>query len=696
MTYDTDTCSYMKFEEIESQLIHTMKADILCVSETWLDQSISDLDIEIVNYAIHTHDRNRHGGGVAIYVSDSLAVSRRPDLEYDDIESVWLEITTDKKKILLASYYRPPISHGQRAIVIEHFLSKMSNSLTSAIASNPDCLSIAGDFNDRCQHWDDSHPNSELGRKLVEVINTLNLHQIIDEPTRYIEYSASILDLLITDSPGLLSNVAVAPPISTLDHCVISCRLAFTHTTDRVYSRKMWDYKHGNFQGLNATLSNHFSRMDFNNDDIDENVSNFNSVLLDCASYFIPNRIIKIRPRDKPYADRIRDRWHKKFQKTRNPQHYAVFREKRREAKHIRKHAKLEFQNKLMTSLTADNINPKDYWKTMKSVLGEKVKPGIGTLNVNGEQLVSAIEKASALNEFFSSQSRLDEPTTLPLVHNTTSQRLEQIRTSQEEVAHLIRVMDSSKANGPDEISIKLLQMTNPVISGSLAKLFNNSFTQGKVASKWKQANVTPVYKKGDRQIITNYRPISLISVLGKLQERIVFKSLFKFLSQNKLLTWHNSGFKPMDSAMNQLILVTHKIYTAIDNGQDVSIAFLDISKAFDRVWHRGLVNKLKTIGIRGQLLKWLTDYLENRCQRVVINGVQSPWLTIKAGVPQGSILGPLLFLVYVNDIVTNITSDIYLYADDTILMRIVTDPVQDILQLNVDLEHLNQWAKNG
>ena len=246
------------------------------------------------------------------------------------------------------------------------------------------------------------------------------------------------------------------------------------------------------------------------------------------------------------------------------------------------------------------------------------------------------------------------------------------VNTSQEEVANLIRAMDSSKANGPDEISIKLLQMTNPVISGSLAKLFNNSFTQGKVASKWKQANVTPVYKKGDRQIITNYRPISLISVLGKLQEIIVFKSLFKFLSQNKLLTWHNSGFKPMDSAMNQLILVTHKIYTAIDNGQYVSIALLDISKAFDRVWHRGLVNKLKTIGIRGQLLKWLTDYLENRCQRVVINGVQSPWLTIKAGVPQGSILGPLLFLVYVNDIVTNITSDIYLYADDTILMRIV------------------------
>ena len=131
--------------------------------------------------------------------------------------------------------------------------------------------------------------------------------------------------------------------------------------------------------------------------------------------------------------------------------------------------------------------------------------------------LKKSVDRSRPMAFLFSYQSRLDEPTTLPLVHNTTSQRLEQIRTSPEEVANLIRVMDSSKANGPDEISIKLLQITNPVIRGSLAKLFNNSFTQGKVASKWKQANVIPVYKKGDRQIITNYRPISLISVLGKL-----------------------------------------------------------------------------------------------------------------------------------------------------------------------------------
>ena len=128
----------------------------------------------------------------------------------------------------------------------------------------------------------------------------------------------------------------------------------------------------------------------------------------------------------------------------------------------------------------------------------------------------------------------------------------------------------------------------------------------------------------------------------------------------NNLLTWRNSGFKPLDSAMNQLLMVTHKIYMALEHGQDVIMVFLDISKAFDRVWHDGLVHKLKIFGIAGNLLKWLTNYLKDRLQRVVINGANSDWIKILAGVPQGSILGPLLFLIYVNDITLDIHSDIY------------------------------------
>jgi hypothetical protein len=248
-----------------------------------------------------------------------------------------------------------------------------------------------------------------------------------------------------------------------------------------------------------------------------------------------------------------------------------------------------------MTKLTSHSINPKDYWSVMKSLMGSKVKPGMGTLNDNGNYLVSPVDKANAFNRYFAEQSTLDQvPRALPPLYFQTSERLDCVRTNPEEVEVLIRTLDSTKANGPDEISIHLLKQTSTTVSGALSRLFNNSFEMGTVPLQWKLANITPVYKKGDRQLVNNYRPISLLSVVGKLQEKIVFKALYTFLSRFNLLTWRNSGFKPLDSAMHQLVLVNHTIYEALDKGHVVNIAFLDISKAFDRVCHLALTHKLK------------------------------------------------------------------------------------------------------
>jgi hypothetical protein len=255
-----------------------MKSDILCISETWLDRTVTDCELDIPNYTLFRNDRNRRGGGVAIYVSDVLTASRRPDLEHQDVESVWLEIINNKKKILLGSYYRPPIAQGTRATIVDAFINKLQASLLAALNLNPDCLLAIGDFNDRCVHWGDDHVHSELGKKLVDLTNTLNLHQLISEPTRYIEHSANILDIIITDSPGLLSNREVSPPIANLDHCVISCSVAFTHVTDPMFSRKMWDYKNANYEGLNAAVQNIMNRLTFTHDRMDMNVTDFNSV----------------------------------------------------------------------------------------------------------------------------------------------------------------------------------------------------------------------------------------------------------------------------------------------------------------------------------------------------------------------------------------------------------------------------------
>ena len=169
---------------------------------------------------------------------------------------------------------------------------------------------------------------------------------------------------------------------------------------------------------------------------------------------------------------------------------------------------------------------------------------------------------------------------------------------------------------------------------------------------------------------------------------------MYEYLVGKGLLTGRNSGFKKLDSTINQLINIVNNIYKGIDNRNDVCMIFLDISKAFDRVYHEGLLFKLKQLGIEGNLLNWIKSYLSNRKQRVLVNGKASDWQCTNAGVPQGSILGPLLFLVYINDIVNSIESDIYIFADDTSLMRPIIDAVDDFNILNEDLNKLSNWAQ--
>ena len=172
-----------------------------------------------------------------------------------------------------------------------------------------------------------------------------------------------------------------------------------------------------------------------------------------------------------------------------------------------------------------------------------------------------------------------------------------------------------------------------------------------------------------------------------------VFKHVFNFFRDNTVISANQSGFIPGDSTINQLLALYHELCLAVDKQKEVRIVFLDISKAFDKVWHKGLLHKLEKNGITGSLLLWFEDYLQNRKQRVVLNGQSSSWGTINAGVPQGSVLGPLLFLIYINDIVNIVNSEIKLFADDTSLFLTIDDPVHAATVMNGDLASLDQWS---
>ena len=211
-----------------------------------------------------------------------------------------------------------------------------------------------------------------------------------------------------------------------------------------------------------------------------------------------------------------------------------------------------------------------------------------------------------------------------------------------------------------------------------------------------KKANVVPTYKKNDNHLVKTYCSILLLPIFNKIFERLIYNKLFNFFQENNLISPNQCGFEPGDSCTNQLLAITHEIYKSIDDGYELRGVFLDISKAFDKVWHKGHIYKLKQNGISRKSLNLIIDFLSNRKQRVVLNGKYSSWTNIEAGVPQGSILGPLLFLIYINDLSDNLITNPKLFADDTSLFSIVHDPNATANDLNNDLAKINDWASNG
>ena len=264
-----------------------------------------------------------------------------------------------------------------------------------------------------------------------------------------------------------------------------------------------------------------------------------------------------------------------------------------------------------------------------------------------------------------------------------------------QDVKDVLLHLNVSKASGPDLISPRLLKEGADILAYPFSIVFNRSLNQGYFPHSWKEANVSPIFKKDDRSLPSNYRPISLLCQAGKVMERCIHKHLYNYVLTNHILTPLQSGFVSGDSTTFQLLHTYHMFCEAVDNGKEVRAVFCDISKAFDRVWHKGLLHKLRGIGCSGKVLSWFSSYLSGRRQRVVLNGKFSKWVEVLAGVPQGSILGPLLFLIYINDIVKRIGGSIRLFADDTSLYIIVDLPEQAAMVLNADLQTISHWAND-
>ena len=305
--------------------------------------------------------------------------------------------------------------------------------------------------------------------------------------------------------------------------------------------------------------------------------------------------------------------------------------------------------------------------------------------------------KADIFNDFFISQTILDDKhTTLPSNYPPARSSIQSIYITEFHTLKIRNNLDPSKATGPDGIGNKLLKEAALVICGPLTKLFQKSLDMGTYPDKWKLADVTYLHKKGSVYDCNNYRPISLLPCISKVSEKLVFNHIYTYLTGNKLSSPYQSGFRPGDSTVKQLVSICHNISQALDNGDEIMSVFLDVKKAFDKVWHKCLIFKLEKIEISGSLIKWLENYLYCRQQCVVIQCQKSAYRHIYAGIPQGSVLGPLLFLIYINDICKQLKSIVQLYADDTSLFRVVKNRniISAVNDINNDLLVIQEWSK--
>ena len=624
------------------------------------------------------------------YRTDKQAPSPPHDLELRGIESIWIELVHNHKSIIYGLFYRPPNANAQYFLNIE-------DSVALAIDTGISDVIVTGDFNF-------NFLNSQSRRKIDSLCTQFSLYQSISQPTHYTEHSSSLIDVILISNKDNLLFSGVGDPFLNHEHryhCPVFGILKFTKPKKKSFTRHIYNYDNGNFDLLRNKASS-FDWDTLQDENIDIYASNIETKIISLSRECIPNKYIKIRPFEPPWLTallklkiRQRKRAYKKAKRTNLENHWSAFKILRNEATALIRSSKNQYFDGLAEKLKSKSLSPKDWWATLKSFITPTFSSNLPPLESNGHVVTDEYEKANAFNTFFQNQTILDDsnailPELPPPSYNT---QLNRIILTPLEVESILKTLKPGKASGPNGLSNRVLKELSNELSSPFCSLFNQSLHSGVFPASYKDAHVSPVPKKGDLSIISNHRPISLLNSEGKVFERLVFKHLFNHLQNNNILSSLQSGFIPGDSTVNQLAYLYHTFCEALDAGKEVRAVFCDISKAFDRVWHAGLIHKLEVAGVTEEALEWFRNYLSNRRQRVVLPGASSDWAYIRAGVPQGSILGPLLFLVYINDIVENIGSHIRLFADDTSLFIIVDDPITSAARLNSDLDKITRWA---
>ena len=391
------------------------------------------------------------------------------------------------------------------------------------------------------------------------------------------------------------------------------------------------------------------------------------------------------------WAIRKRNYLFRKSKRSRNPNHLQRYHTARNKVVYMIRQAKKDF----FQSLAESRPDPKDFWCAVR-----KAKANIRSLppelSYNDSIARTPLDKATLLNFFFN--QCFNQVTVLPTFTLPVNITVPPgYYTNAENIESFISTL-SNVSCGPDHITARMLKLFAHQIAPSLCQIFNQSLSEGKLPKEWKRANVTPIPKDSHKSLVSSYRPMSLLSLPSKLLEQHVYSLLLDYLNSHNILSDSQFGFRLKCGTANALLIATHDWHQCLEVGQDVCVVFFDYRKAFDSVSHQALLNKLAVLGVHPVLLRWLGDCLHSRMQYVVTENISSPSLPVTSGVPQGSVLGPLLFSIYVNDLPSlpySAGTRSRLYADDHCLYKPLSN-MNDLAEIQRDIELVDSWSVNN
>lgn len=685
--------------------------DIIAITESWLLDGIHDSELFDSRYMVWRRDRDysrtqqKYGGGVLIAIRRDLSVIERIDWR-STAEDIWVTVTIRCKQtntsliIHVCVVYLCDENLGSPYKVQ---LNNFSSKLTDIFTCNPsDEFIILGDFNmadkvtwSSLSGCDELLPCNICGDHFVNFFDVLDSCGIC-QYNSVSNHMNRILDLVLSSSKVVVSSCdhpLVPEDTYHKSLCIQSNIMQLPELTYKPTTRYL--FVRGDYNSICLELNEIDWISLFRDCALNEAVNLFYDKLYYLRDKYVPIKNVRFNYYPPWYSSALikilkeKHKYHTKYKIYKSRTDYNTFSLLRERAERVERNCYDQYISKIEASIIS---NPKLFFSYVK---GKSKSNSLPAVMRYSDQLVDSGEGISNLfAQYFHSTFRESGSNDMPYSEtysSSNSSNISSIEINKDEVLKLLKTLDLSKSAGPDLIPALFIVNCAESLVKPLCILFIRSIAEGVVPNIWKSAFITPIYKKGDKSNIENYRPISKLCLFAKIFEKIVYAQLYASLKC--FFSEDQHGFLKNRSTVSNLILANEFITEGMENSGQVDVIYTDYSKCFDRIDHRVLLNKLLAAGIHGDLFRWFRSYVENRSQAVVVKGYTSSWTPIPSGVPQGSLLGPLLFIIFIND-VNNcfLNSKVLLFADDMKILKTIVNS-EDINDLQRDLSRFETYC---